>query len=402
MASTIRQTWHLPDTELRPALSLALAIEHAPMGVLMLRSETSDALEPVVSEGLTDDQCLRFAPTRPGHGPVGLACAEHRRVTIPDVLLDGDGLPGLREMARGIGFRGLDVVPLTLDDGKVIGAMAALFPGVRKPSARSGRLAEWCGRLMAIAFDNARKRAESERRREAAEDMARARVEYIARMSHELRTPLQSITGYLELLRVEHPESLSDRQQEMLDRVRASEQVLIQAISDLGTMARLEAGRLEYLVVPVAASRAMTTAVSVVEPLAEQKGIALKAVSSGNCVAQADEMKLIQILVNLLANAVKFTPSGGAIRVSCRAEKNAVCFEVADTGPGIPESTLEHVFEPFIQLASLTSQTHISGIAGSGLGLAISREFAQGMNGSLSATSMPGNGAVFSLRLPLA
>src|SRR5438046_8012648 len=96
MASNIRDTWPLSDTDLKPALELALAIEHAPMGVLMLQNETSGTLEPVIAEGLSEEQRARFVHQRPGIGPVGIAFQEQRRVSIQDVTIDGaDG--SLRE-----------------------------------------------------------------------------------------------------------------------------------------------------------------------------------------------------------------------------------------------------------------------------------------------------------------
>src|SRR6185503_15314173 len=128
MTATTRERWPLPGTTLKPALSLALAIEHAPMGLLMLRNDKSGDFEPFIAEGLSEEQSLRFGPHAPGVGPIGVAGLEHRRVTVDDVLHEGNGTePAFRELAQAVGFRGLDCVPLTLDDGSVIGVPAALF-----------------------------------------------------------------------------------------------------------------------------------------------------------------------------------------------------------------------------------------------------------------------------------
>ena len=397
MSASIRETWPLPDSALKPALALALAIEHAPMGMLMLRDDGAGTLEPVVSEGMSDGARQLFQGQRPGIGPVGVCFSEHRRVTITDVLHDVDAGTALRDAAVGAGFRALDVVPLMLGDGDVIGAVAALFPGVRRPSARTGVLAELCGRLTAVALDNARMRADADRRRDIVEGLSRARMQFVARMSHELRTPLQSITGYIDLLALGKPDPLTPRQQRMLEHVRVSEKILIRVMDDLTGMARLEAGRLDYMITDVAARTAISTAAVVVQPLAEQKSLRLElaAGDGADLVAKADDAKLKQVLINLMANAVKFTPAGGTVRVGCRAEDTVVVFEVADTGEGIPFGRLEDAFEPYVQLGDAKSR-----IAGSGLGLAISREFAHGMGGSLSAISTPGEGSVFSVRLP--
>jgi len=398
MTATIPERWPLPGTALKPALSLVLAIEHATMGILMLRNEATGALEPVITEGLTDEQSTTFGLHRPGVGPVGVALSEHRRVFVRDVMVDGDGAaePTFREIARGVGFRALDVVPLTIEDGTVIGALAVLFPIARRPSARSARLAERCAQLMALALDNARLRATAERRREIVESLARARVQFVARISHELRTPLQSITGYIDLLRVSARSALTPQQQRILDRVFESEQILIHVIGDLTNMARLEAGRLEYHLATVNACDAVCSSVDVIRPLADEKGVEVTLGDTQNAThARADAAKLKQILINLLANAIKYTPSGGGVQVSCRDDGTDVVFEVADTGHGIPKAELGKVFEPYVQLA-----TPEHGLVGSGLGLAISREFALGMGGSLTASSQPGIGSVFTLRIP--
>lgn len=192
--------------------------------------------------------------------------------------------------------------------------------------------------------------------------------------------------------------SLTPNQKDMLDRVRNSERVLMQTIDDLATMARLEAGRLAYLIVAVVASQAIATAAAVIAPLAKQKKIRLLVEPAGKAlVARADDMKLKQVLINLLANAVKFTPSGGSVRVACHEDDGMIVFQVCDTGPGIPQDKLQDVFEPHVQLSG-----PVSGVMGSGLGLAISQEFAHGMGGSLTASSMPGKGAQFTLCVPRA
>ena len=395
MRTNIRETWPLPDSALKPALALALAIEHAPMGVLMLRADGTGELEPVLCEGMTDEAFLRFGAQRPGIGPVGTAYSEHRRVSVRDATLDGDGEVALRDIAEGVGFRGMDVVPLVCDDGSVIGAVAALFPGARCPSERAGALAQACARLMALALENARLNADAERRRKIVEGISKARMQFVARMSHELRTPLQSITGYIDLLALGKPDPLTPRQQRMLEHVRVGEEVLMHVMDDLSAMARLEAGRLEYNITDVVAGIAITSAAVVIRPLAEEKRVRLTvSPRCGEVVVRADDFKLKQVLINLMANAVKFTPRGGTVRVSCRTEQNGVVFEVADTGDGIPADKLESAFEPYVQLGDSTSR-----VAGSGLGLAISREFVHGMGGTLTATSTMGKGSHFMIWL---
>ena len=400
MTSRIQQTWPLSDTDLQPALTLALAIEHAPMGILMLRDEKTGELEAVAAEGITQEQRERFGRHRPGIGPLGVAYSEHRRVTVLDIEGDGNGNGdtdgSLRELANAMGFRCLDVVPLMLADGAVIGVFAALFPRSRRQTARTSHMSDLCARLVALALENARMRADEERRRKIVEALARARVQFVARISHELRTPLQSIMGYIDLLRLGRPDPLTHNQAHMLERVREGEQVILRVIDDLLSMARLEAGRLEYDIGAVMVGDAIAAAVSIVQPLALRKHLHLDAPAS-SLIARADVTKLKQIFINLLANAVKFTPAGGIVSVHTRREGGMIVIDVSDTGPGIPSDKIQRVFEPYVQAIR-----PVDGLAGTGLGLAISREFAYRMGGSLSVTSTAGEGAVFTLRLPRA
>ena len=398
MSSAVLERWSLPEVELKPALHLALELEHTSMGVLMLRDEEAGTLELAVSEGLTPEQSSYFRNEQPGVGPVGTACAHRRRVTIPDATSDGNGFGvAVRDQARAVGFRGLDVVPLSLTDGTALGAVALLFPRVLRPRARVARLAEQCGHLLALALHNARLRSEAEGRCCSAEGAARSRVQFVARMSHELRTPLQSITGYIDLLRTGLPGPLTPRQMEVLDRVGRSERILLSVVDDLVSLARLEARRVDYKLQAVVARDVVTTAEAIVAPLAQRLGVRLDVVvPDGDLVARADERKTAQILVNLLTNAVKFSSnSEGIVRVGCRCDDLRIYFDVTDNGPGIPREKLAVIFDPYVQLGHRVP----AGLQGIGLGLTISQEFAKAMGGAVTAKSKPTRGSTFTLQL---
>jgi signal transduction histidine kinase len=185
----------------------------------------------------------------------------------------------------------------------------------------------------------------------------------------------------------------------MLQRMHDSEQVLVHVIDDLITFSRLEAGRMTFHPDVVRAEDALRVAEAVVAPLALDHGVRLVI---GECppgvMVHADGDKLNQVLVNLTANAVKFTNRGGSVGLSCRVESDVVFFDVSDTGAGIPATKLRDIFEPYVQLDTPL----LDRLGGSGLGLAISREFAAGMRGELTVSSTVGSGSVFTLRLPRA
>jgi len=395
-----RDTWYLQAVDLKPALALALELERAQMGLLLLHDDLSDELFPAVGEGLTPEQCAQFGLQRPGIGPFGVAFAERRRVTVSDVQHEEGADPAaaqrLRMVATDLGFRTMVVVPLAIDGERPLGALAVMFRRSREPSEKAGRLIELCAHIVTTALDNARRRQDAEQKRKRVEDLSRAKIHFFARMSHELRTPLQSIAGYVDLLRLGVRGRVTPAQAELLFRVEKSEQLLLSVIDDLITFSRIEVGRIEYHLGPVAVTDAVVAAEMVVAPIAKERGVSLQVdrCDALLCV-HADSDKLRQVLVNLLANALKFTPARGSVHLSCRADDQAVYFTVADTGPGIPPEKLQDIFQPFVQLGVPL----LDGLGGSGLGLAISREFAAGMSGDISVESMEGKGASFTLKL---
>jgi signal transduction histidine kinase len=216
-------------------------------------------------------------------------------------------------------------------------------------------------------------------------------------MSHELRTPLQSIAGYLDLLRIDPADPLTPSQARHVERMRVSEQILVQVIDELITFAQLEAGHVSYHLVATRAVEALRVAEAVVGSLALERGVRLEVLPvPKGVVVSADAEKLKQVLVNLTANAVKFTPPGGVVTLACRVESTTVYFDVIDTGPGIAADQLAGIFEPYVQVGAQSTTP----LGGSGLGLAISRDFALGMQGELTVRSVLGTGSVFTLRLP--
>jgi len=238
----------------------------------------------------------------------------------------------------------------------------------------------------------------SERKaREEAEVANKVKSDFLALLSHEFRTPLQAIFGYTELLEREIHGPLNDPQRRDLNRIQQSQQHLLGLINTILDFARLESGHdLEFQTESLLVHDLLETIEGFIGPELESKQLRY----AYNCedkslLAQVDATKLQQILLNLLANAVKFTPVGGCITLECEGVGEMVVVRVADSGIGIPADKLEAVFEPFVQIRDRES-VH----SGTGLGLSISRRLATAMGGELVASSAPRQGSTFSLSLP--
>jgi signal transduction histidine kinase len=198
---------------------------------------------------------------------------------------------------------------------------------------------------------------------------------------------------------------VSEEQHEALDRVNRAQAHLLGLINDILTYAKVESGRVDYRVAPVDPTLLIHDVYKLVEPQFKAKGLTLRIeeapTSQGRLHVLADGDKLQQILLNLLSNALKFTPSPGEVLIATaldQADSQRVRIVVRDTGVGIPTTKLESIFEPFVQLGRGRAGAH----EGTGLGLSISRDLARAMDGDLTVTSQDGDGAAFILTMPRA
>jgi signal transduction histidine kinase len=226
-----------------------------------------------------------------------------------------------------------------------------------------------------------------------------AKARFLAVMSHELRTPLNAIGGYTELMELGLRGPVTPEQVEDLGRIRRSKDHLLSIIQDILAFSRADAGHLTLAVRDVPVPAVLADVIDTLDPQFTARGIRLHVAPAPDThVVRGDREKVQQIVLNLLANALRFTKSGGTVSVRSVLLSDHVRIDVRDTGIGIAPDRLDDIFEPFVQVdASLTRET-----GGTGLGLAIARDLAMAMGGTITVASSMGEGSTFSVTLPLA
>jgi signal transduction histidine kinase len=294
------------------------------------------------------------------------------------------------ELLRSLRYRSALVLPLRARHTVIGALLLGTAAGGRRLAGRVVDVARRLAERAALAIDTARLY-------EAARQANRVKSEFLAVMSHELRTPLNAIGGYVELLELELRGPITAAQRRDLERIRVSRQHLLGLISAVLDLSRIESGRVSYELESIPLDAFLQSLDALIAPQVAASALTLAYDACPPSLGvRADREKLRQVVLNVLSNAVRYTPAGGRIRFGASADGPLVRIVVADTGIGIAPDALERIFEPFVKLdRSLTR-----GREGVGLGLAISRDLARGMGGDLTATSQPGVGSAFILTLP--
>ncbi|QIR35602.1 PAS domain S-box protein [Tolypothrix sp. PCC 7910] len=230
----------------------------------------------------------------------------------------------------------------------------------------------------------------------AAEAGSRAKSEFLATMSHELRTPLNAIMGLSQLLQQEMVGPLNEKQQEYISCVYSSGQHLLALINDILDLSKVEAGKEELLQLPLLVRDVCNYVISTVSDQALDKGLQLThEIDSEAEIFIGDDRRVKQMLLNLLTNAIKFTPAG-TVSLEVKKVNNGISFTVADTGIGIDPNNFKFLFQPFKQLDSRLNRQY----EGTGLGLALTRKLARLHGGDVTVESALGQGSRFTLFLP--
>jgi two-component system, OmpR family, phosphate regulon sensor histidine kinase PhoR len=327
--------------------------------------------------------------------------AHHRVVTLNPVSstilgLDADARTPISLAAVENGEQLREIVDEALRDSKATGMLEAPTPqsGVGDGSTR-------CFQVVAsrIAGDNGNGDRVVMILRDITEQrqLENAKTNFLSIVSHELRTPLSSIKGFLKIILEGRPGPLNETQADFIATASGQAEVLNVLVNDLVEFTRMQVRQTDLDLSPVSLAEVATSICSRLKPLLDDKDLSLRnAVPTNLPEIEGDRTRLEQVVSNLLANAIKFTPAGGRITLSAWVDEDELTFAVSDTGIGIPADHLPKVFEPFYQVSDGPARLH----GGMGLGLAICRHIIERHGGRLEVDSTEGMGSTFRFTLP--
>ena len=327
----------------------------------------------------------------------GRAMVDGKTVHFPDIeALDEVEFAATRRMAAQMGFRAALAAPM-LREGVAIGAIALRKPQPGAFAPRQVELLETFASQAVIAIENVRLFTEIQEKSRQLEVASQHKSQFLANMSHELRTPLNAILGYTEMMVDGLYGAVSEKAQNVLERVQSNGKHLLGLINDVLDLSKIEAGQLTLAIEPYSVPDMVSTVMSATESLAKTKGIALVCeLPPGLPRGQGDSRRLTQVLLNLVGNAIKFTDEGKVL-IRARRQGDRFKISVIDTGLGIAKADQAKIFEEFQQVDNTSTRKK----GGTGLGLSISRKIVELHGGYITVESEPGKGSNFKITIPI-
>jgi GAF domain-containing protein len=387
--------------DLRTVLSTIVAratqLSGTDAGVIYEYDEQREVFVPRATEHLEAEivETMLATPVRKGEGATGRLAEIQEPIQVPDILA-APAESRVRGALVRAGYRALLAVPL-VREGHLLGGLTVIRKATGAFPPDVVDVLKTFATQSALAIQNARlfhEIADKSRQLEAA---SQHKSEFLANMSHELRTPLNAIIGFSEVLAQGMFGEINAKQSEYLHDILESGRHLLSLINDILDLSKIEAGRMELEVSEFDLPQAIQNALVLVRERAIRRGITLgSTIDTRLGMISGDERKVKQVLLNLLSNALKFTPEGGQIDVAARLHDNRAEVSVADTGIGIAPTDQDAVFEEFRQVGSADKKAE-----GTGLGLALSRKFIELHGGKIWVQSELGRGSTFTFTLPV-
>ena len=341
-------------------------------------------------------QALRVTPLRKGERAMGRATDTREPIQIGDIAEPGVYESHLRDVLIAAGYRALLSVPI-VREGQIIGSLSLNRKAPGEFSAEVIDVLRTFATQSALAIQNARLFQEIEEKSRQLEVASQHKSEFLANMSHELRTPLNAIIGFSEVLSERMFGELNEKQEEYSKDIHASGQHLLSLINDILDLSKIEAGRMELELTDFHLPQAIENALTLVRERAGRRGIALAHTMDERLgEIRGDERKVKQVLLNLLSNALKFTPEGGRVEVRAGMAEGMAEISVTDTGVGIAPEDQEKVFEEFRQVGTAAKK-----VEGTGLGLTLCRKFVELHGGRIWVKSQEGVGSTFTFTIPV-
>jgi signal transduction histidine kinase len=387
------------DTVLTTIVSQAVQLSGADAGAIYQYDEGPRLFHLRATHRLSEAfvEEARARPLPLGEGAMGRAAVVHEPVEIADIAAAGAYESRLREALTREGFRAVLTVPLLRED-RTLGGLTVVrkTPGLFGPETVD--LLRAFATQSTLAIQNAGLFQELAQKSRELESASRHKSEFLASMSHELRTPLNAIIGFSEVLGERMFGELNDKQAEYIQDILGSGRHLLALINDILDLSKVEAGHLELERAPFDLPATLDGALTLVRERASRRGLTLVLdVDPGLGSVVADERRVRQVILNLLANAVKFTPDGGRVTLRAVPVPGAVETSVQDTGIGIAPEDQEAIFEEFRQVGTDYARKR----EGTGLGLALARRFVEAHGGRIWVRSAPGQGSTFTFSLPV-
>jgi signal transduction histidine kinase len=385
------------QTVLSTIAARATQLSGTDAGVIYEYDEQREVFLPRATEHLEPEivETMLASPVRRGEGATGRLAEGQEPIQVPDIL-EAPAESRVRGALVHAGYRALLAVPL-VREGHLLGGLTVIRKTTGMFAPEVVELLQTFATQSSLAIQNARLFLEIEDKSRQLQVASRHKSEFLANMSHELRTPMNAILGFSEVLTERMFGELNEKQDEYLKDILESGRHLLSLINDILDLSKIEAGRMELEPTDFDLPGAIDNALTLVRERAGRRAIMLgREIDPHLGMIRADERKVKQVLLNLLSNALKFTPEGGRIDVRAAVSDSMVEVSVADTGVGIAPEDQEAVFEEFRQVGTADKK-----VEGTGLGLALSRKFIELHGGRIWVKSQVGTGSTFTFTLPV-